>query len=107
MTDELRRVSVSLGALIGDGVDQPAIHCEFGLNEALLIGQKDGILRLAKAIIDSVVESTDEVRAEVNVKMSNIIGGKLDPLGEVAFDWVVITQNEDDKEKMVRFFHHE
>ncbi|MCG9232537.1 hypothetical protein L3X65_25855 [Vibrio diabolicus] len=71
------------------------ITSQTGWNEAFLIGTEEELLSLAKTIIDSVKSAKKDELFGESVKTSNQVFGKLAPYSEVQFDWLVVTNSNE------------
>jgi hypothetical protein len=105
MKQQLQRLSAELAALSGQATGRPIMVHETGPDESVLIGTEQQILRLAQALIDSVVEAKPArsgLPGGVMLLESNAVSGKLDPCGTVALDWVLITSSQEDTAMVVQ-----
>jgi hypothetical protein len=99
MDERLRLIVQGLDHVIGDPLDGRAVATyETGANESLLIGTEAQLLSFAKSIIESVIESKSENFWGEEVLVSDRVYGALDPRGAIAFDWIAITENDEQKD---------
>ncbi|ELA3113568.1 hypothetical protein ACRTC9_21675 [Vibrio vulnificus] len=71
------------------------ITSQTGWNEAFLIGTEEELLSLANTIIDSVKSAKKDEFFGESVKTSNQVFSKLAPYSEVQFDWLVVTNSNE------------
>ncbi|MGL6260080.1 hypothetical protein [Vibrio sp. WXL210] len=79
-----------------DNVSKGAvITAQTGWDEAFLIGTEEDLLSFAQAIISSVESAQKDDFFGEPVKTSNLVYSKLASYSEVQFDWLVVTDSNE------------
>lgn len=82
-----------------DGVVNTA---QTGWDEAFLVGTEKELLEFAESIIESVESAKPDEFFGEQVKTSEGIYGELGSLSEVKFDWLVVTQDNEQTREIAR-----
>lgn len=105
MKQQLLNISAQLSDLSGQAVGRPIVTYQTGPDESVLIGTEQQILKLAQALIDSVINAKParpEIYGGHMLFESDVVYGKLDPCGTTALDWVLVTASPEETKKVIQ-----
>lgn len=78
----------------------PIITTQTGFDESFLIGTHKELLDFANSIINALDKAKPDTFFGVAARTTNLISTNLDPLSDVKFDWLVITDTQEDKKEL-------
>ena len=81
-------------------MNKPVITYESHESESFLIGTEEQLLKFAEKIIEATKNAKAKDFFGEKVKASNDIEGSLDSKAEICLDWLVVTKDNDQKDKL-------